>query len=163
MALEILHSVEKGIRQLLNAPKDIKGGTPVPDFNGVVAEADPKLQQFFQHYYEGFPILYPICERWWKGCVAAAESADRTHQQAIEIAYEWRLAGPASAPEFVWFIRDSWLKCDYINKTLPLEQRVAPEVVLLKWVIDAGMQEYIILMTCMPYWPIGLDKHGEWS
>jgi hypothetical protein len=163
MPLDILHNVEKSVYQLLNAPKDIQGGTPVSDFTGSMADADPKLRKFFSLYIDDLPNLYSHCERWWRGCVAAAEHETRTREEAIQTAFYWRLAGPASAPEFIWFIRESWLYCDRINKKLPLEHRVAPEVVLLKWLVDAGEQDYVTLVTCMPYWPIGLDEHGEWS
>jgi hypothetical protein len=163
MPLDIIHNVEKGIYQLLNAPKDIQGGTPVSDFNGPIADADPELRKLFGLYFQDFPKLYADSERWWRGCVAAAEHETRTREEAIEVAYEWRMAGPASAPEFIWNIRSCWLHCDSINKKLPSEQRVAPEVVLLKWLVDAGEQDYVTLLTCMPYWPIGLDEHGEWS
>lgn len=163
MSLETIHNIDRGIYRLLHAPKDIPGGTPVSNFDGPIGEADPEFYIFFKIYLEGFPILYPLCDRWWKGCVAAAESPDRTREEALSIAYEARAAGPASAPEFVWFIRRFWLDCDALNKKLPLEKRVAPEVVLLKWLIDTGEQDYLQLITCMPYWPIGLNAQGDWN
>jgi hypothetical protein len=162
MPLETTHNVDRGIYRLLNGPQDIEGGTPVSDYNGGVEGAHPDLQKVFEAYRTGYPFFYPHADRWWKGCIAAEEYGDRTRDEAIDAAYDRRLAGPASAPEFVWFIRFFWLRCDAQNKKLPLEQRVSPQVVLLKWLIDAGEHDYVSLVTCMPYWPIGLDEHGEW-
>ena len=162
MSLETIHNVEKGVYRLLNAPKDVQGGTPTSDYSGRVNDADEQLQQLFDAYRTGFPFFYPHSERWWKGCIAAEETQGRTRKEAVQAALEPRLAGPASAPEFVWFIRYFWLRCDDLNKKLPLAHRVAPQVVLLKWLVDAGEQDNVELVTCMPYWPIGLDEHGEW-
>jgi hypothetical protein len=162
MALETLHNVQKGVYQLLNAPSDVEGGTPVSDYDGSAADAHEDLRKLFSAYRNGYRFFYPHAERWWKGCVAAELTEKRTRYEALQAAFERRLAGPASAPEFVWFIRYFWLRCDGINKKLPLEHRVAPEVVLLKWLVDAGDQDYVTLITCMPYWPMGLDEQGEW-
>src|SRR5262249_18049540 len=141
MALEVVHDVAKGVYRLLNAPQDIEGGTPVSEYSGSVAAAHEELRKLFEAYRTGYPFFYPHPERWWKGCIAAEETPDRTHDEAVEAAYERRFAGPASAPEFVWFIRYFWLRCDNLNKRLPLEHRVAPQVVLLKWLVDAGEQD----------------------
>jgi len=162
MALETTHNVEKGVYRLLNAPKDVEGGTAVSDYSGDVAGAHADLQRFFGAYRKGYQFFYPQAERWWKGLIAAQETEGRTHEEAIQGALERRVAGPASLPEFVWFIRYFWLKCDGINKKLPLEARVPPQVAMLKWLVDAGDLEYVTLITCMPYWPIGLDELGEW-
>ncbi|PTL84970.1 hypothetical protein [Vitiosangium sp. GDMCC 1.1324] len=162
MPLDVVHNVDRGVYRLMSAPKDIQGGTPVSDYRGRVDDADEQLQKLFEHYVEGFQFFYPHCDRWWKGCIAAALSGERTREEAVDVAFEHRPAGPASAPEFVWFIRHFWLRCDRINKSFPLSRRIAPEVVLLKWLIDAGKQDYVTLVTCMPYWPIGLNEHGEW-
>jgi hypothetical protein len=162
MSLEIIHDVDEAVCRLLNAPKDIQGGRPASACCGPVEDADKGLQKLFVVYLKGCSFVYPHCERWWKGCVAAAENGGLTREQAVEAAYRSHPAGPAAAPEFVWFIRRFWLRCDRANKKLPLERRVAPEVFLLKWLVDAGERDYVVLASCMPYWPIGLDEHGEW-
>jgi hypothetical protein len=163
MALDTFHNVERGIYRLLNAPNDIEGGTPVSDYDGPVKGAHEDLQKLFAAYHKGYEFFYPHAERWWIGCIAAEKTKKRTHEQAVQAAFEKRLAGPASVPEFVWFVRHFWLRCDSLNKTLPLKARVAPQVVMLKWLVQAGDTDYVTLLTCMPYWPIGLDEKGEWS
>lgn len=162
MALEVVHDVERAVQQLLNAPKDIEGGTPVSTYAGLVGGADQKLQSLFETYRKGYPFMYPNAERWWKGCIAAEEAPNRTRAEAVEAALDRRGAGPASAPEFVWFIRYFWLRCDKVNKSLPLESRVAPEIVMLKWLVEANEHDNVTLLTSMPYWPMGLEEHGEW-
>lgn len=85
-----------------------------------------------------------------------------SRDEALDEAYAQRAAGPASAPEFVWFIRHFWLRVDALNRTLPLERRVAPQDLLLGWLAEAGDDESVELATAMPYWPIGLDDQGQW-
>jgi len=29
--------------------------------------------------------------------------------------------------------------------------------------VEEGLKDYVRLLTCMPYWPIGLDENGNWS
>jgi len=164
MPLETLHNVDDAIQTLLGAPGDIEGGTPLPEGRGMGAlgQAHPKLRKMFETYREGYQFLYPTADQWWRDCVAARERPGRTHEEAVREAFEVRAAGPASAPEFVWFVRFFWFACDDIIKSLPLRQRVAPEIVLLKWLADAGERDAVTLLTSMPYWPIGLDEQGEW-
>jgi hypothetical protein len=162
MPLETRHDVDRGVYRLLNAPKDVQGGTPVSEYSGGIGGAHQELQKLFEAYRTGYPFFYPHAERWWKGCIAAELTENRTREEATQAALERRPAGPASAPEFVWFVRYFWLRCDDLNKELPLGDRVAPELVLLKWLADAGERDNVTLITCMPYWPIGLDEQGEW-
>ena len=160
--LAIVHTVEKSIYRLLEGPKDIEGGTPTSDRPDPVEKAHPELQQFFAWYRKGYEFLYPDAVRWWNGLIAAEHTKGRSRDEAIRAAADKRLAGAATAPQYVWFIRYCWLRCDGINKTLSFEQRVAPPVFLLKWLMDAGEDDYVRLLTCMVYWPIGLDEKGEW-
>jgi hypothetical protein len=49
-----------------------------------------------------------------------------------------------------------------MNRELPLERRVAPQDVLLRWLADSGADDCVELATAMPYWPIELDGEGQW-
>jgi hypothetical protein len=162
MPLATFHTLEKSIYRLLEGPKDIEGGTPVSDFSGPVEKAHRDLRDHFEWYREGYQFLYPYAERWWEGLIAAEQTGRRSREEALRAAADKTLGGAATAPQYVWFIRTCWLRCDEINKKLPLKQRVAPPVLLLKWLIDASEHDYVQLLTCMLYWPIGLDENGQW-
>jgi hypothetical protein len=159
---DIVHNIEKGLLSLLQGPRDLDGGTPVPQRSPAAADAHPELRGLFEHYHQGYEFLQPHCMRWWRGCIAASHEAGMTRDEAVDAAYDRRLAGPASAPEFVWFIRHFWLLCDKANRELPLEQRVAPQDLLLQWLVYAGNHDAVQLCTAMPYWPIGMDVQGRW-
>jgi hypothetical protein len=162
MPLEVEHNVNKRLYALLNAPKDIDAGTKVSNYARRLADASAEHQKLFSAYRNGYKFFYPHAEKWWRGCIAAQEEFHPTRAEAIDAAYDVRLAGPASVPEYVWFIRYFWLKCDGINKAMPIGDRVAPEQLLLQWLVDAGDTDYVTLVTCMPYWPMGVDEQGEW-
>ncbi len=163
MAFEIVHNVEKGVRQLLGAPTDVADwasevqGRPRPLF-----EAHPTLRDVYARFLADLPDAYEMADDWWARCVGAQLDLGLDSAAALQAAYEKRVAGPASLPLVVWFIRSSWLAADRANRALPPEDRVPPEHVLLGWLVDAGLDEYVRLLTCMPYWPIGLDADGNW-
>jgi hypothetical protein len=160
---DLTHEVDRGLYRLLGAPRDVNGGTPVPDTSPSRDDADETLRQVFDSYLEGYQYLHDHCFRWWRGCIAAAQHEGCvSREEAITDAYVKRLAGPASASEFVWFIRHFWLRVDRVNRELPFERRAAPQDVLLQWLVDAGEEKYVALATAMPYWPIGLDDQRQW-
>jgi hypothetical protein len=40
---------------------------------------------------------------------------------------------------------------------------VPPQVFLFGWLVsEGGHDEWVEVMTAMPYWPIGLSEQGEW-
>ncbi len=159
---DVLHNINKGLLRLLEGPRDIEGGTPVPAVSDSEASADPELKKLFDHYLEGYQFMQPHCMRWWRGLIAAAQQGGISREDAVLNAYDSRSAGPASAPEFVWFIRHHWLLCDEINQRLQIERRVAPQDLLLKWLLEREHTEAVHLATAMTYWPIGLDDQGRW-
>jgi hypothetical protein len=162
MTADVLHKIDKGLLRLLKGPRDIEGGTPVPATSPSAADGHPELRRLFEHYREGYQYLRPHCLRWWRGLIASAHEDGMSREEAVRAAYDSHPAGPASAPEFVWLVRHHWLLCDEINRGLALEQRAAPQDVLLQWLIDVGDDDAVELATAMTYWPIGLDAQGQW-
>ncbi|MDX8500497.1 hypothetical protein RFM99_18985 [Mesorhizobium sp. VK4C] len=162
MAFDIVHNIDKAVRQLLEAPNDL--AELMPDQGAVksMSEATDQHRDIYAKYIANFDVAYQIADDWWEGCVAAYTEDGYGPDEANELAYDKRLAGPASAPEVVWFFRNYWLAFDEVNRALPPKDRVPPQVAMLGWLVEEGRTDYVRLLTCMPYWPIGLDENGNW-
>lgn len=162
MPFEIVHNVGKGVGQLLGAPDDLCDLLPPQGQSRPLTEASAAHRAAYADYLAETPGLLAAAEEWWEGLVAAQGSLGKGRAQAVEAAYEKRVAGPASLPEFVWFIRAAWLRFDRVNLALPEADRVPPACCLLGWPHEEGREEWVRLVTCMPYWPLGLDAEGRW-
>lgn len=163
MAFKIVHNVDKATRQLLEAPNDLGAYIPDQGRPRALAEASTEHQALYAEYIADFANAYEIGDNWWQDCVRAFTSDGYSEEEAIDEAYGKRLAGPASAPEVVWFFRTYWLAFDELNRSLAADDRVPPQVALLGWLVEEDRKDYVRLLTCMPYWPMGLDENGNWS
>jgi hypothetical protein len=162
MSLETIHDVERGIVRLVKAPTDLRAFLPPQGEARPLAAATAAHGDLFARYLADFEVAYEIGENWWQGCVDAFIEQGFGRSDAIREAFLKRAAGPASAPEFVWFIRRYWLECDALNGALPESERIPPEILLVAWLSDAGRRDFLTMITCMPYWPLGLDENGKW-
>jgi len=118
-----------------------------------------------QKLFDGYvPLLrqgYKEALPWWEGTVRSAGRSGKIDEESLEEAYDARMAGPASDPRIVWIVRLIWLKCCKINESEPFHA-IRPEYLMVRWLIDAGENELVRLLACMPYWPIGLNADGNW-
>jgi hypothetical protein len=162
MSFEIIHNLDKGVRQLLEAPFDLAALVPDQGKKKPISAATDQHRSLYAAYLADFAIAYEIGDDWWAGCVQAHIDEGHDREEAVELAYEDRLAGPTSSPEVVWFFRKYWLAFDEINRQLIPKERVPPQVAMLGWLVEDGHDEYVRFLTCMPYWPIGLDENGNW-
>jgi hypothetical protein len=72
-------------------------------------------------------------------------------------------AGPATDMRFIGIVRTYWLACDALNGQLQKEQWLDPPRFLLQWVEEVqGGDLCVEVLASQPYWPIGLDEHGNW-
>jgi hypothetical protein len=150
--METFHNIRKGISRLYCAPSDL--------FVTGSADKAPKTyevsgtahQALFADFLVNLSRIYPAIEEWWSSLVDAQMEEGVTRAEAIDLAFEKRLAGPAAAPEFVSLVRNTWPEAD----------EVPPEVLMLGWLLDRDEEKFVRLLTCMPYWPIGLDENGNW-
>ena len=144
--------VQPGLERLLMAPNDVRP----PD---QVIHADPasitaEHAQLFHAYRAHLHLTLLQTQQWWAGIVSVRGS--------VEAAYLHTPVGPVVDPHVIGVIRAYWLACEAINATLPLCARVAPERMLLAWLVDGRHDSWVRLLTAMPYWPIGLDAEGRW-
>ncbi|TIU30777.1 MAG: hypothetical protein E5W38_18180 [Mesorhizobium sp.] len=161
MALITLYSTEDGIDRLLAQPGDVRPET-APSAITPLANASAEHRQVFADYVNDLKLAYDIAEAWWEDTIESQKDAGLSTKKAIAEAFDARLAGPASNPHVVWAVRGYWLECDRVNKLVGASLAVPPEILLLKWLIEAGEADLVKLIACMPYWPVGLDEKGEW-
>jgi hypothetical protein len=151
-----------GYRRLVTAPHDLKRcGARVWKASRKL-QGSPAHRRLFAEYREEIKRAVEASMKWWDGMIAHQSRRIGDREQVIRDAWELRPAGPASYPDFVSVIRKYWLACDALNRECKEGERVSPEVFLLTWLVEAGEEEAVKVITYMPYWPIGLDHDGNW-
>jgi hypothetical protein len=120
-------------------------------------------QALFRQYVTAFEAAKEDAEEWWDSLIEAEEERVGDRNQAEENVLERRPTGPWSLGATDAVVREYWLKCDALNqKARNPDERVAPEDLLLRWLVDNGRDELAEFLAGMPYWPIGLDEGGNW-
>ncbi|RUX71553.1 hypothetical protein EN925_24860 [Mesorhizobium sp. M7A.F.Ca.US.006.04.2.1] len=158
MALLVNHNIQNGTYRLLRAPGDVRGraeeaapGTGAAGHRGL-----------FAAYLLDFVDVFAVASETWNASVQERMETGLPMGEAILRTIEAKgIAGPAGHPRVVWLVRKYWLACDEENRR-SVSSAVPPEVFLLEWLIQGGHDDYATLLTAMPYWPIGLDEHGNW-
>jgi hypothetical protein len=151
--------VANGVRRLLGQPGDVmprEAGRP-----GLPRAAAPEgHRDLFDDYLNDLRLAYDLAVEWWEGTVEAQEEEGMGHEEAVAAALDARLAGPAAHPSVVYMVRSYWLLCEEESRGSGVV--VHPEELLLGWLVEAGEDDLVKLLACMPYWPIGLDAEGRW-
>lgn len=155
------HGVELGYQRLMAAPRDVTSALDYPVDQPQLESARGEYRRLFKAYLRDFKdVFIETVELWESDLDELMEEGAGLHE-AIEEKIDLCAAGPAENPIFIWLIRKYWLKCDELGQE-STAQAVRPEVFLLGWLRDDGHDDYVQLITAMPYWPIGLDEHGNW-
>jgi hypothetical protein len=157
----IFHDVKAGMLRLLAAPRDLPGALVWREPLLTFAQASEQHRALFASYLIELRWASALAVPWWNALVQRSIERGETQLQAIRSNYELRPAGPASRPEVVWVVRSFWLQCVAVNAQATAEQRVPPELLLLKWLEVAGHTLLLSVLTGMPFWPIGFDENGE--
>ncbi|HEX6708669.1 MAG TPA: hypothetical protein VF169_28285 [Albitalea sp.] len=148
---------DRGLHRLLNGPRDVRDSGAVDD-DVDFQHAAPEYRDLFEQYSGA---LVPECAR------AAAEwdaALSQSMQADAETMWFQSPAGPATKPSLVALLRDYWLACAGLPARNPSLRPLAPEVFMLKWVVErfGADHECVQVLACMPYWPIGMDEQGHW-
>jgi hypothetical protein len=162
VSFRTIHDVNLGIDRLLEAPKDIVSGVTYPDKQPTLQKADPAYRSLFKTYLLDFDEVFEEVTDSWESDIDELIDGGNTLEEAIQTKIELCAAGPAEDPFVIWLVRKYWLACDSIGKDLDPSVRVRPEIFLLRWLLDEGRDNFVQLLTAMPYWPIGLDEDGNW-
>lgn len=154
----IFHDTGLGANRLLAQPRDLPLGNvaEIP-----IEAAAQSYRQLFLSYVEELDRACAIAIAWWNNLVRRSMAQDNLDEtQAMRLNYEQRPAGPASRPEVVFVVREYWLRVVVLNEAN--RTGVAPQILLLGWLLSNGRLDLYSILTAMPYWPIGLDKNGNW-
>lgn len=159
------HDLQRGIHRLLAAPFDIGTATAVPLHAPYRTQdqASAAHRDLYAEYVDVLADAMEIAQDLWEDRVRAREADGMAPDDALSHAYDHFFAGPAACGELIWTLREYWLRCDVLNRALPLEERVPPQMLLFGWVLDEGQDLWVQILTAMPYWPIGVDEDGQWA
>lgn len=151
-----------GIRRLLAEPRDMAlCGARVIARTPSFSEAGEGHRRLYLAYRKSLVSVLRDATEWWDGRTEIfLEELGSEKRARLE---NWREfpAGPASDPFLVALLRRTWLDCDALNRSGDVPQ-VAPECLLLKWIVDENDMATAEILSAMPYWPIGLDRAGNW-
>jgi hypothetical protein len=128
------------------------------------SEASSEYLRLFENYEADLQRVAADAERAWDAEIKWLRENSPTPEEAVAERWTAIPGGPSARPTFVALIRRFWLAVDALNRQVPVEQAVPPEVFLVKWVMDAVPLTDIRLkvLAVMPYWPLGLDTDGNW-
>ncbi|MHC4403675.1 MAG: hypothetical protein ACYTG0_28800 [Planctomycetota bacterium] len=158
----IIHRVERGIDRLMSAPRDLPPTGHWRDPPLPLAEASAEHRALFATYASDLEAALGHAEEWWNGVVKRAKSGSFRRQSNVQAAYDTFFAGPAGHLQLQWVLHHYWLECVKLNEQLDEDLRVPCEVLMLHWLLDGRHDSWIDALTCLPYWPIGLDDEGNW-
>lgn len=162
MPFTTTHSVEKGLYRLMNGPRDLPASAPWRDPPVEYAMASEAHKRLFEEYEQDMEGALDLAEQWWEDRIQRRIARGIDIQTILDESYAVSFAGPAGKLEIVWVVRKFWLRCVELNRERPEAERVPPEVFLLHWLDDGQHPDHVQVLTGMPYWPVGLDEHGNW-
>lgn len=156
-------TVDQGLARLLSAPKDVQRwdqGVGDPGMGG----ASAGHRQLFADYRRALQAVVPAAVAEWSDAIAEGAQQVGSRDEAITILWSRSPAGPADKGEVIAVVRRFWLACDALNRRSAAPARVAPEAFCLAWLAaQAGVAgDAVQVLCCMPYWPLALDRDGNW-
>ena len=154
--------MQTGLARLLAAPRDLAlcGARIIAD-SPPLAHAGEAHRKLYAKYRKELKKVLAEAIEWWDGRTEVlTEELGSAKRARLE---NWREfpAGPVSDPYTVAVLRKTWLACDALNAG-GASPPVAPEALLLGWVVEEGDMQTAEILSGMPYWPIGLDYAGNW-
>ena len=145
---------------LLQAPRDVV--PPVQVLQVAAEMGSPKHRDLFREYVSELRRVKKWAEDWWQALLRAEESRIGDPGLALQnVRGRWPV-GPAATQRVVAVIRRFWLACATLNEQNRNAGQVAPEVLLLQWLMGEGHDDLAEFLSRIPFWPVGLDPDGRW-
>lgn len=162
MALAIkAEAIPRRTRRLLESPLTLETAGVQFWVSNAVATGSYRHRELFREYSAEAENVTTLALSWWDDTLEVRAGPERDREE-VRAMWQERPAGPASFPGVVALIRDYWLGCHRLNQEVEQDQRVPPWIFLLGWLLDGSHEQCVSVLACMPYWPIGLDREGNW-
>jgi hypothetical protein len=154
------HGVQRGVERLLAAPNDLR---PAAIREVPFVDASEFHRLAHHAYARALERALEEAEAWWTRELGQREARGASGEDALADLYRAHPCGPVSHPRVLGVIQAFWILCEEINTVFAAKtRRVAPEQVLLGWLLDGHHETWVEILSAMPYWPIGLDAAGAW-
>lgn len=156
---EARHGVARGIERLMGAAADLRG-------QGVgrrvrLHEASEFHRLAFAAYLRALERALGEAEDAWLRERDGHERRGLTRDDASARMFVDHPCGLVDHPAPIGVLQAYWALALEIDAKLPPERSVAPEQLLLGWLIEAGegtpIETWVEALTALPYWPIALD------
>lgn len=115
----------------------------------------------FTRYCKDLAEAKEHAEDWFQALIDVAEDETGDAELAEDMVRQRRPLGPVAHGRVIAVIREYWLKCDQLNQKSAAAERVAPEELLLGWLVGESEQLAQFLAN-LPFWPMGLSGLGAW-
>ncbi|MFM0323561.1 hypothetical protein [Caballeronia glebae] len=165
MALRILSQerFEQTTRRLLEAPDDLIAVGRARLAGSSARQSGVALHRdLFERYLTALKPVVSITWQEWSEAMKEETHRLGSKDKAREALLFEDAAGPAADMRFIGVIREFWLACDAINRTLDKADWLDPPVLLLAWLIERRETLCAEVVASQPYWPMGLSKDGQW-
>jgi hypothetical protein len=147
------------IQNLIAAAKDV---APEDHPSSAKSDLSKKHRALFKEYLAELGEAKETAEGWWGALILAEEERTDDHDQAVENVEERRPVGPSVHGSVIAVVRKYWLACDSLNRLVDRPERVPPEEFVLGRLVDGNHDDFAEFLAGFPFWPIGLDREGNW-
>jgi hypothetical protein len=127
-----------------------------------LSSSPPEHFELFRNYVAELRRVRARAEAWWEDLLASELERVGDRDEAKRNVESRRPAGCAVHPAVIAVIRAFWLACAALNERLGAQQRIAPEQLVLGWLVQAGDDALAEFVSTLPFWPLGLDSAGRW-
>jgi hypothetical protein len=145
---------------LLRAVRDVAPDDHPPSSRARAAPGPHRA--LFDDYLRDLGEARQHANGWIQSIIDKEEDRTGDRQEAIRIVSERRPVGAVAHGVVIATVRRYWLACDALNREADPPRRVAPEDLVLGWLVEEGHDDLAEFLAGLPYWPIGLDTDDHW-
>lgn len=158
----ILHSVDFGWEIRFQAPKDVRDPTNREPQAPASIAVMPAYAALGRAWRADLAAAADGAVDWWTAVVTKQRQGEEPWRDAAIKAYRLFLSGPGGHEALISVVRRYWLAAVDLSRDLPPDQRMLPEDFLLSGLDRTRDRRSVLILTAMPYWPIGIDAQGRW-
>jgi hypothetical protein len=122
-----------------------------------------EYDDLFDQYVQALREAKAIAERWWVHAMAAQEAEPDTTRWAT-LSRRWPL-GFASHPRVIAVYRHFYMECERLTErrqeTDSGADVVEPGSFVTEWLLDDATADLAVMISKLPYAPLGLDEEGN--